>query len=372
MIRRLITIIKKEFIQIRRNTMLLRMLLLMPVMQMVVFGYAAVLDIKNIDTAVLDKDRSSYSRAVLDVFRTSSYFILKYQASSEEEISSMLDREDILCGIVIPPDFGRKVEKGSPVSIQVIVDGTNSSAANVISNYSASSIAAYANTILKSRGLDVSRFGSLNVEMRFLYNPSLDNKYFFIPGIFAMIILILGTPITAMAIVREKEQGTLEQIIVTPIKPVELIIGKVLPYTILIIISSIGILIVTLLWFHLPLRGDLPALFLAIVLFLLNALGLGIFISTISQTQQQSILTSFFFILPLILFSGFLFPIANMPPLFRSIADVNPMRYFLDCARNIFLKGSGWEDLMHGFIALALTGIVIFTASILLFKKRAD
>jgi ABC-2 type transport system permease protein len=372
MVRRLVTIVTKEFIQIRRNTMMLRMLLLLPVVQMIIFGYAAVLDVKNIDMAVLDKDRSARSRDLLDVFRESSYFILKYQVSTEEEISAMLDREDILCGIIIPPDFGRKVDKGLPVSVQIIVDGTNSSAANVITNYSASSVSAYANKILKSRGLDVSQFGSLNVEMRFLYNPSLDNKYFFIPGIFAMIVLILGMPITAMAIVREKEQGTFEQIIVTPIKPVELILGKVIPYTILIIISSTGILIVTLLWFHLPLRGDLLALYLAIVLFLLNSLGAGIFISTISQTQQQSILTSFFFNMPMILFSGFMFPIANMPPVFRYIADVNPMRYFLDCARSIFLKGTGWEDLMHSFWALAIIGVVTFAASIVLFRKRAD
>jgi len=372
MIRRLTTIITKEFIQIKRDSMMLRMLLLLPVVQIIIFAYAAVMDINNINTAVLDKDRSSYSRDLQDVFRTSSYFIIKYQVDTEKEISSMLDREDILCGIVIPPDFGKKVEKGSPVSIQILVDGTNSSAANVISNYSTSSVAAYANRILKSRGLDVSQFGSLNVESRFLYNPSLDNKYFFIPGIFAMIVLILGMPITAMAIVREKEQGTLEQIIVTPIRPIELIIGKVLPYTILIIISSTGILIITLFWFHLPLRGDLLALYLAIVLFLLNSLGMGIFISTISQTQQQSILTSFFFNMPMILFSGFMFPIANMPPAFRFIADINPMRYFLDCARDIFLKGTGWADLMHSFVAMALTGIVVFTASILLFKKRVD
>jgi ABC-2 type transport system permease protein len=372
MIGRLLTLIMKEFTQLRKNPALIRMLLLMPVMQMFIFGYAAVLDVKNIDTAVLDRDNSSYSRNFVDVFRRSDYFIVRYNLEHERDISAMLDREMIMTALVIPPDFSRKITSGRTAQVQIIVDGTNTSAASVIANYSAAAVASYSNRLLRERGTDLTQLGSLAVESRFLYNPSLDNKFFFIPGIFAMIILVIGMPITAMAIVREKEQGTLEQLIVTPIQSIELILGKVIPTTILIIISSTGILLLSLLWFHLPLRGSLVYLYGAILLFLLNCLGIGIFISTISNTQQQAILTSFFVNMPMILFSGFMFPIQNMPSYFRLLADINPMRYFLSCARTIFLKAAGWEALKWNFLAMAVIGTIIFTAAVLSFRKRID
>jgi ABC-2 type transport system permease protein len=372
MIGRLITFIIKEFLQLRKNPAMLRMLIFVPVIQMFVFGYAAVMDVKNIDTAVLDKDHSSYSRDFAEVFRCSDYFNLKYHLDHEKKIGFMLDREMIMTAIVIPPDFSRNIMAGKTASVQIIVDGTNTSAASVIANYSAAAVAAYSNRLLREKGTDLTRFGSLSVESRFLYNPSLNNKFFFIPGIFAMIILVIGMPMTAMAIVREKEQGTLEQLIVTPIQSIELILGKVIPNVLLIIISSTGILVVSMLWFHLPLRGSIFYLYGAILLFLLNCLGIGIFISAISDTQQQSILTCFFINMPMNLFSGFMFPVENMPPYFKILADINPMRYFLCCIRAIFLKGVGWEAMKWNFLAMAIIGTIIFTAAVLSFRKRID
>ncbi|MDQ7821944.1 MAG: ABC transporter permease [Candidatus Eremiobacteraeota bacterium] len=372
MIGRLLTIIAKEFIQYRRNPAMLRMIVLMPIMQMFIFGYAAVLDIKDINIAVLDKDKSSYSRELRENFISSNYFIVKYDVDRESEIVSLLDREKVFAGIIIPPDFSRNIKSGKTARVQVVIDGTNSSAAGVISNYSASTISSYSSKLLAEKGLDPSKMGSLSVEERYLYNPSLNNQYFFIPGILGMIVLVFGMPITAMAIVREKEQGTLEQIIVTPITSTELILGKVIPTTILIMISASGIILLSLLWFKLPLRGELWQLYLAICLFLLNSLGIGIFISTISNTQQQAILTSFFVNMPMILFSGFMFPVDNMPALFKRFADINAMRYFLECSRDIFLKGTSWEDLSHDLIAMGILGIIVFTASIVNFHKRID
>lgn len=372
MLQRLYFIIVKEFTQLRNSPEIIRMLVLLPIMQMFIFGYAAVIDVKNIDTAVVDHDRSSRSRELLNNFRSTSYFILKYQAQSEREIQEMLDHSQIFAGIVIPPDFSRKIEGKRETEVQVIIDGTNSSAAGIIANYAASTVSSYASGILKERGIDVARFGTLTVESRFLYNPSLDNKYFFIPGIFAMIIMVIGMPMTARALVREKEQGTLEQLIVTPIRPVELILGKVIPYTLLTLISSTGILIISHYWFHLPFRGSLLILYFATILFLLNCFGIGIFISAISSTQQQSMLTSFFVNMPAILFSGFMFPVENMPKLFQYITYANPMYYFLNCVRDLNLKGSGFDYLKGDLLAMGVVGICIFIASIVSFRKRMD
>ena len=372
MIQRLIQIIIKEFAQLRNSPDILRMIILLPVLQMFIFGYAAVLDVKNIDTAVLDRDRSSRSRELQDNFRTTNYFILRYHVVSEKEISDMLDHEKIFTGIVIPPDFSKKINAGKAAPLQVIVDGTNGSSASIISSYAASTIANYSNRILMERGLDPSRLGSIDMRARFLYNPSLDNKYFFLPGMFGMIILIIGMPITARAIVREKEQGTLEQIIVTPITPLELILGKVLPYTFLTLISSTGIILVSYFWFHLPILGSLWLLYAATILFLLNCFGIGIFISAISSTQQQSMLTSFFVNMPMILFSGFIFPVSNMPRLFQYFTYANPMYYFLNIVRDVCLKGSGIEYLAYDFLMMGMLGVLIFGLSVASFKKRID
>jgi len=183
---------------------------------------------------------------------------------------------------------------------------------------------------------------------------------------------VLGMPMTGMSIVKEKEQGTIEQLMVTPIQSTEIILGNVIPYTIIILISSTGILLISLLWFKLPLRGSLINLYLLMLIFLINALGFGIFLSTISQTQQQAILSSFFITMPMILFSGFMFPVSNMPPVFKILADINPMRYFLECSRDIFLKGVSFEILSHKLAIMSLIALIVFSASILAFKKKLD
>jgi ABC-2 type transport system permease protein len=372
MIQRLYYLIIKEFTQLRNSPDLLRMIILLPIAQMLIFGYAAVLDVKNIDTAVLDRDNSYRSRELLNYFARSDYFILKEYVTGEAEISDLLDHEKIFAAIVIPPDFSRKINASQTTEVQVIVDGTNASAAGIISTYAAGTIGSFANSVLRERGLDPSRFGAIAVETRFLYNPALDNRFFFLPGMFAMIILIIGMPMTARAIVREKEQGTLEQIIVTPITSMELILGKVIPYTLLSVISSSGIILVSHFWFHLPVRGSLPFLYGATVLFLLNCFGIGIFISAISSTQQQAMLTSFFVNMPMILFSGFLFPVENMPLLFRYFTYLNPMYYFINCVRDICLKGSGFDFLSRDIAAMGILGVCIFGLSIASFKKRID
>lgn len=373
MIQRLSVIIIKEFTQLKRDSILLRMLIIMPIIQVLIFGYAAILDIKNINSAVLDKDKSRQTRELIDSFKKSNYFNIKYYAETEKDIALLLEKEQIMMGIIIHPDFTRKMLQGNTAAVQILVDGTNSSAAGIISNYGASTVGDYSSRMLmQMKDMDESKIGSIQVDQRYMYNPSLNDQWFFLPGIFGMIILVIGMPMTAMAIVREKEGGTLEQLIVTPMRSIELIIGKVVPYTILILISSTGILLLSIYWFHIPLRGSLITLYLTVILFLLNCLGIGIFLSSISSTQQQAILTSFFINMPMILLSGFMFPIANMPPLFKAITYINPMAYFLICIRGVFLKGVGIFELSHELLAMLVIGLAIFIASSLTFKKRLD
>lgn len=368
MFRRLTALIKKEILQLVRNTLMLRVMLLAPMIQLLVFGYAAVMEVSNIHMGILDRDNSSRSRELRDAFATSDYFILKDAVASEREISELFDRDKIQIALVIPPDLGKNIEKGRAAPVQILVDGTNSVVAGAASNYASGIIAAVNMRIL---GSGISPAGSVSIQNRFLYNPALNNKYFFIPGVMAMIIMVLGMPMTAMSIVREKEYGTYEQLVVTPITSLELIIGKVTPFVILIFFTTSILIPIILFWFKLPLRGDLFMLFVSIGLFLMTTLGIGIFVSTISGTQHQAMLTSFFILMPMILFSGFMFPIENMPPFFRALAHMNPMTYFLLLMRHIFLKGTPWHDLMPYLGALSLSGLIIFTGSISLVRKRS-
>ncbi len=372
MIKRLIALVQKEFKQLRRNPLILRMVVLLPVMQLAIFGYAAVLEVNNINIAILDKDNSQWSRELRGTFESSNYFVLQPDLKTENDVPTLFNKNKIQLAVIIPPDFGRKIEKGEKATVQLLLDGTNSSVANAAAGYSSGCIAAMNSRVISSRTGNSSQSTGITVENRFLYNPSLNNKFFFIPGVFAMIVMVIGMPVTAMSIVREKEEGTYEQLVVTPIGPIELILGKVIPYTILILIASTILLLISLFWFGLPLRGSLFMLYLGILLFLLNVLGLGIFVSTISNNQQQAMLTSFFILMPAILFSGFMFPIDNMPPFFKGFAHINPMTHFLYLARHIFLKGSDWLDVMKYISALTISGVIIFGTSMSMVRKRAN
>ena len=361
MLRRLLAIIKKEFLQLKKNKFILRLVFIAPIMQLTIFGYAAVLEVSNITIALLDRDNSAQSRQLRSVFKNSEYFIIEKDLDTEADINYCFDRDKINAAVIIPVDFSKKIKANKNVKIQIIIDGTNSTVAQALQGYIQGCVLSF-NSIGKR---DV-----LSVEYRFLYNPSLNNQYFFIPGVFAMIIFVIGMPITAMAIVREKEEGTYEQLSVTPIKPIEIIFGKIIPYILLIFIASTILTVIALFWFKLPLRGSLWLLVLNILLFVTNVLGLGILVSTVSNNQQQAMLTSFFIIMPAVMFSGFMFPIENMPPFSRVIAYINPMTHFVFIARDVFLKGGEFTSTLFHLSILALTGIIIFVSAISLVKKR--
>lgn len=361
MIRRLLVIIKKEFLQLKRNKFILRLVLIAPIMQLAIFGYAAVLEVNNITIAILDRDNSNESHKLRAVLKNSQYFIIEKDLAREADIGYYFDRDRINAGVIIPVGFEKNLKAGKTSKIQIIIDGTNSTVAQALQGYIQGCVMSF-----NSGG----KSGAISIENRFLYNPSQNNQYFFIPGVFAMIIFIIGMPVTAVSIVREKEEGTYEQLSVTPVKPMEIIFGKIIPYIILIFIASFILTLIALFWFKLPLRGSLWVLILDIILFVANVLGLGILVSSVSNNQQQAMLTSFFIIMPAILFSGFVFPIENMPYLSRLLAEVNPMTHFLFVAREVFLKGGDFWSASSHFLTLALTGAIIFVCAISLVKKR--
>lgn len=370
MFERVLSLLVKEFRQIVRDKRIRALALGVPIVQLIIFGYSAVVDVKHISTAICDRDNSRTSRELVARLRATDYFDLDYFTTSEAAIRDMLDRGTINAVVEIPSDFEQAVLRGQTGVVRIATDGTNPTAASVITNYASSVVQAYAQDILKERGTLPSKDGALLLEQRALYNPSLDNRYFYVPGIIAMIVLIVGMNLTSMSIVREKELGTLEQIIVTPIRSFELILGKTLPYVFIVLVAISGQMLVALYWFRVPFRGSLGLLYLGIVLFLLLCEGLGIFISTISQTQQQALLTGFFVMMPAVLLSGFMFPVENMPPMVQTLTWLNPMRHFLLIMRVIFLKGAGLEVLALQYEVLGVLGVAIFVMSSLRFQKR--
>jgi len=378
-------ILRKEFSQTLRDSRRRILLFGPPLIQLIIFGYAVNLDVQNTRTAWMDMDRTTESRDLLAAFQGSNYFQVVATPRNEAEIESLIDLGKVQTVIRVLPGFSHDIKRGNTASIQVLVDGTNSNTASIVSayvsqivtGYSAKVLAAQKNTQMVSRtavagGPVSSRIPALTAEPRVWFNPNLASRVYFVPGVIVNIIALVTVMLTAMSIVREKEIGTMEQLMVTPIRPIELILGKLLPFAIIGIFEVAFVVTAALLIFKIPLYGSLILLFLCSVLFLLSTLGIGLFISTISRTQQQAMMSSFFFFMPAMLLSGFAFPIRNMPELIQYITYLNPLRYFMQIVRGLFLKGVGIEVLWQEMSALAVFGIAILGLSALRFHKRLD
>ena len=372
--RRVLCIMRKEFIQLRRDPKLLRIVILAPVLQLFVFGYAATTDVRHISTGVYDADRTAASRDLIERFVRSGYFDLDHYLQRPDEISRLLDAGRAQVVLQIPRGFARDLERGRSAQVQIIVDGSDSMTAGIISGYVGDLIRQYSTQVMVDRTHRIRsrapRVPGIESRLRVWYNPELKSVNYMVPGVLCTILLIVTTVLTAAAIVKEREIGTLEQLIVTPIKPRELMIGKTIPFVAIGYVDMLLVLTVAVLWFRVPIAGNVPLLFALSAVFLLTSLGVGLFISTVSLTQQQAMMTSFFFILPSIILSGFLFPIENMPRSIQWITYAIPLRYFLAIIRGIFLKGSGLDLLWPNVVALAGFGIVIITLSALRFSKR--
>jgi len=367
-------IILKEFWQIRRDKRMLGVTLLAPVFQLLLLGYAATTDVRSIPMAVCDEDRSATSRELLRQFTNSGYFVHAYDVMTPRDIDHYLDDGDAWVGLVIPPEFGTNVLARRPAPLQLISDGTNSSTAGISLGYAGQVVSTFSRSIALTqieRRPQLTAPPSVNTEVRVWYNPELKSRNYMVPGVVAMILLIITMTLTSIAIVREKESGTLEQLLVTPIKPFQLIIGKLMPFVLIGIADVTLVLTVARFWFDVPLRGSVILLYMMSGVFVLTTLGLGLFISTISKTQQQAMMTAQFFIfMPSIFLSGFTFPIQNMPQSIQYVTYVIPLRYFMEIIRGIFLKGDGIAELWPQGLALLAFGIIILTLSILRFHKR--
>lgn len=373
----LLAVMKKELRQAFRDKRVAAILLLVPVVQLTVLGYAVDLEVDHIPTVVCDQDRTPTSRELVSAFVASGTFERSYDTLDASQAASMLERGEVAAVLILAPGFERDVQRNMPAAVQVLIDGTDPNRAQIASNSASQFVLDRAVRISlsvlqqqSSAQGTVLRPPQARMVPRVLYNPRLKSATYMVPGVAAMVLLIVTTIVTAMGLAREREIGTMEQILVTPLRPAVLLVGKCLPFAMLGLILVPALLTVGSLLFGVPIRGSLAVILTATLLYLMSTLGAGVFISTISRSQQQAILGGFFFLMPAILLSGFMTPIENMPWWIRPITYVNPVRYFVEILRNCLLKGAGFVDLAPQFAALALFGVSILTLSTLRFRKQ--
>ena len=367
-------IIRKEFLQLRRDPRLLRVVIVAPVLQLLIFGYAATTDVHHISTAVYDEDRSQASRALVQQFTESGYFDYDYSISSPKEMDALLDAGQAQMALHIPPRFSEDLAHNHLARVQLVLDGSDSMTAGIISGYASGAIARYSQQLAVTRLERLRRtlpqVPAIDARLRVWYNPELKSVNFMVPGVLCTLLLVVTMILTSLAIVKEREIGTLEQLIVTPITPGELMLGKTLPFVLLGFVDLALVTAVAVLWFHVPLNGSLALLFALTAIFLLASLGGGLFISTVSRTQQQAMVTGFFFMMPSVILSGFMFPIQNMPRVIQYLTYAIPLRYYLVIIRGIFLKGNGIDVLWPQALALVGLGLGILALSAARFTKR--
>ncbi len=372
----ILSILRKEFLQLRRDPKLFPVIFLSPVLQLLLLGYAANLDVKNVPSVVCDMDRSAASRRLIDEYLNSGTFTVAARVERLAEIDRYLDNGRAAMALVIPRGFGGDVAAGRTASMMLIADGSESQSASIGVSYGTMIAARHNQRLILERLELVRGLGPAPVlveaEVRVWYNPELRSRNFMVPGVLGLILMIMTTVLASIGIVREREAGTMEQLIVTPIRPVQLIGGKLLPFVVIGLIDATFVIAVARGLFGVPVRGSVPLLFGLSLAFMLNTLGVGLFVSTISRTQQQAMLTSLFFILPQIMLSGFVFPIENMPKLFQAVTTVVPLRYFFVIIRGIMLKGAGWRHLWPQAAALLVLGTLILTLSVARFQKKLD
>ena len=372
---RLISIIRKEFIQIIRDPRTLAMIIFVPIMQLFLLGYSATTDVRNIPLAVWDQSRSVESRALLDAFRAADYFRIAYDVGSNDEIRDLIERGDVRAALIIPTDYSQKLLEGD-AQVSMILDGSDATVGGTALSTARLIGQSHATKLLQERaalsGRSTMVKPPLEVMTQVWYNPDLVSAHFMIPGVIGMILFAITSILTATTIVRERERGTIEQLIVTPIRPWELVVGKLTPYVILSLFDTLMVLAIGHLWFGVPVRGDLGLIIVLSGLLLLSGLGIGLFASTIANTQQEAMMTTWMTLLPSIFLSGFFFPLEAMPKVLYWISFIIPLRYYLVIVRSLLLKGVGIAAIQDQAIALAIFGVAIMGAAAMRFRKRLD
>jgi ABC-2 type transport system permease protein len=370
---RLFYVVYKEFIHVLRDPRTLAVMFLMPIMELVLLGYAMTTDVDHIPTVVLDQDLSSQSRDLIQAYQASSYFDVTRYASSEEELRRLIDEGSHRAGLIIPSGYARDLEKHLSASVSFVIDGSDPTVARTAFAAAQTIAQAQALELAGQRiGLSLETIPGVNVHTRVWYNPEMKSVNFMIPSLLPLILQFMTTLFTSMAIVRERERGTIEQLMVTPITPPELILGKVVPYVAIAFFDLMEVLIIGVLWFGVPVRGSLTLLLAISTLFLLITLGVGIFISTVARTQQEAMYLSFFTLLPSIFLSGFLFPLEAMPTALRAVSYVIPLRYMLTITTGIILKGVGLRTLAPEVAAITVFGVIVFSVASRRFRKRLE
>ncbi len=362
MFERIKQMLVKEFIQVFRDPKMRGVIFLMPIIQVLVFGYAVTTDVTHVATAVFDLDNSVASRELVSRFVKSGYFDIVARVDNDEHVRQLVDRGEALAVLRINRGFENELRAGRAAQLQVILDGTDSNTAGVVLNYSAKIAGQFSQKVLvtrltRAKGV-ADEPGGVELQTRAWFNENLESRNFYVPGVIAIIVLLVTLMLTSMAVVREKEIGTMEQIMVTPIKPLEFILGKTVPFALIGFADVLLITVVSLVWFEIPIRGSVLLLLGGAALYIMTSLGVGLLISTVSETQQQAMMSTFFFYFPAVLLSGFMFPIANMPPVIQWFTYLNPLRYFLVIIRGIFLKGVGLDILWPQMVALAVMGVL--------------
>jgi len=352
---RIRSLIRKELRQLFRDPRTKRIVFLAPIIQLLLFGYAVDTDVRNVGTVVLDGDRTEASRRLVDGFTASGYFRVEVVAESERDLARALDHGHARVALVIPVGFAADLAARRGPAVQVLLDGTSSNTATVAQGYASRLVREFG-----AREGGAAAAGAppgVDLRVRAWFNPELQSRVYNVPAVIGVIVLMMSLLLTAMAIVRERELGTLDQLLVSPISAMELILGKTLPVAAIAMVQLTLVATVALLWFDIPFRGSFPALVVAAVLFILAGLSFGLLLSTISRTQQEAFLSMFLFLLPAIILSGFLYPIETMPPFFQGIAYLNPLRHFLEVVRALFLKGAGFTDLWRELSVLTVMAI---------------
>ncbi|RLC87542.1 MAG: ABC transporter permease [Chloroflexi bacterium] len=370
---RTFALIRKEFLHIIRDPRTLAVMFIIPIVELMFMGYAATTNIEHLRTAVLDGDKTAASRELAEAYRASSYFDIVYYVESEQELGRLVDGGQVRAGLIIPTGYSEGIAAGNQVQVAFVIDGSDPSVANTV--FAASQSVGQAQTMRileRTMGIDPDDMPGVQVRPRAWYNPEMKSANFMIPGIMGLILYFMTCLFTAMSIVREREQGTIEQLIVTPIKPLELIIAKVAPYVFVAFFDVLEVLAIGVFWFGVPVRGSLGLLLGLSALFLVTSLGIGIFISSVANTQQEAMLLAFLTMFLSIFLGGFFFPIEAMPGWLQAITYIIPLRYLLVIIRGIILKGVGLQILYQQVVAIVIFGVAIMLLASSRFRKRLE
>lgn len=370
---RILSIAKKEFIQIRRDRSLLPIIFIMPIIQILLFGYVATTDVRSIPFGVYDPNPTQTTRELVTRFTDSGYFKLIGEAGRMSDLDQWLDRGAISVGLVLKPDYTRRINRGRIAQLEILIDGTDSNNASIAQNYISTILTNYSAKIafkrLQRAGISMGS-DPVDLRTRVWFNPELRATNYMVPGVIAMILMMITVMLTSLTIVKERERGTLEQLLVTPIKPWELVVGKLLPFPVIGLMQVLLIVALGTLWFGVPIHGNILLLFLLSLVFIFSTLGWGLLISSLAQNQQQAMMISMFFTIPNMLLSGFMTPVSNMPMVIQWFSVILPGRYFLEIVRGIFLKGSTLAILWPDTMVLLLMGIIMLIIASLRLRRK--